>query len=80
MRTLVFAALGIVAAYGTLFGPIIISVGLFSGPQILIPGIIHVVVGMLALLTIGIMLRKGRPRLGRVSDDRNNPYAPPGDR
>ena len=79
MRTLVFAALGIVAAYGMLFGPIVISVGLFSGPQILIPGVIHVLVGVLALLTFGIMLRKARPRQGRVSDDRNNPYAPPSD-
>jgi hypothetical protein len=80
MRTLVFTALAFIAAYGMLFGPIVIAVGFFTGPQILIPGIIHVLVGVLALLPIGIMLRKGRPELGRVSDDLSNPYAPPGDR
>jgi hypothetical protein len=71
MRTFVFCALSIVAAYGTLFGPIIILVGLFSGPQIFIPGIIHVVIGVLALLTIAMLLRYSSRNAGTGSKPRN---------
>ena len=44
--------LGVLAAYGLLFGPIVIIVGTFSGPQILIPGILHVVVGLICLVLL----------------------------
>jgi hypothetical protein len=60
MSNLLEPLLFIVAIYCMPFGFLISLVGLFSGPHILIPGLLHVAAGFACILVIRRMLKKAK--------------------